>query len=358
MTAVSVNHSIVGCGRVAASHAEAFARLPGVSLWSCHDPVAERATALAQRFGIGRVESSYEAVLNDPQVTSLSLAVPHDLHVPMVLQALERGKHVLVEKPFALFPEEGARVIERVQHTRLTVVPVAQHRYDPMIRTIQELLRSGDMGEVRLVRAHLECRRPPEYYRDSDWRGRWAREGGSVLINQAYHIVDLLLHLLGPVKTVAADMATFSEPGIMETEDTLVASLTFERGTLGGLTLCGSAGAQWGSYIELLGARGLVAFDINHPNQLHRFQLESKRAMLAWKQRLTAPLPEDLGTSPAGIGYYGTSHRAQAQAFVACILGGEGSPFSELAEALEVVRVVRSLYASARSRSAGAQRTG
>jgi predicted dehydrogenase len=209
---------------------------------------------------------------------------------------------------------------------------------------------SGDLGELRLVRAHLECFRAPDYYRESDWRGRWAREGGSVLINQAYHMVDLLRLLAGPVKALSANMATFAGPEVMETEDTLVASFVYQSGALGSLTLSGSAGSIWSSYIELLGAGGFIAFDINYPNVIHRLQLNSKRAMQQWKKRFAEPLPEEFSAPPAGIGYYGTSHRLQARAFVEEIRKGGPPALGGLEEAMEVVGLIQRIYSSARAR--------
>lgn len=346
---MELKHAIVGCGRIAPCHAEAFARLPGVKLWSCTDPVQERAAQLAQQFGIAKAVGSFEEVLADPEVTSLSLAVPHDLHAPMAAQALERGKHVLVEKPVCLNPEEGARLLDAARRARTSLVPVVQHRYDPAIQIIRELVASGDLGQIRLVRSHLECFRQPEYYRESDWRGRWAREGGSVLINQAYHLVDLLVLLVGPVESVSANMATFSGPEVMETEDTLVASFVHQKGALGSLTLSGSAGSIWSSYIELIGSGGVLAFDINHPNVIHRLQLNGKRAMQAWKKRFAEPPPEEYSAPPAGAGYYGTSHRLQARAFVEQLRRGDPPGPAALEEALEVVGLIHRIYSAARA---------
>jgi predicted dehydrogenase/dTDP-4-amino-4,6-dideoxygalactose transaminase len=344
-------HAIVGCGRIAVCHADAFAELR--MLAACTDPIGERAAALAARYGMA-VSESFDALLEDATITSLSLCTPHDLHGEMAMRAVERGKHVLVEKPLVLDLPYGEQLIAASSRRGAVLMPVVQHRFDPIVRAVTELVHSNLLGGIRMLRAHLECARPGTYYRDSDWRGRWAREGGSVTMNQAYHIVDLMMDLCGEVERVSAEMSTFN-PQIMETEDTLIASLRFRAGTIGALTVIGAGGSPWNSYIELIGADGEIAFTINYPQTLARFRLNDKRAMQQWKNRFAKAVQTDL-SPPAGTEYYGVSHRAQARAFAAKI-DGEATPVAATAEqAIATVALVQRIYDSARRPDANPQR--
>jgi predicted dehydrogenase len=335
----------VGCGRVAPSHADAFAQLTEAQLYACCDPDLEKAQALADKFSIPHVLSDLDRLLNDPMLESVSLCVPHHLHGPLTEQALEAGKHVLVEKPFALSHQQAQSVATGCRASGLVVQPVCQHRFDYVVRSVKEIV-AQDLGKICMVRAHLECKRAPEYYSQSDWRGRWATEGGSVLINQAYHVLDLLLWLVGPLSRVNANMATLTGGEIMETEDTLSANLTFAQGALGGLTVNGASGAQWHSYIEICGSGGVVGFDIGYPNQVPRLQLDSRRSLQKWRKAFaehfkSCPLPT------AGIDYYGDSHRHEASEFVHRIRGGAATVSSTLEQAESVVGAVDALYRSA-----------
>jgi len=342
-----IQHAIIGCGRIAENHADAFARLDGVQIKYAIDLDEEKAKALAEKFSIPNTGTSYEEILKDKDLHSISLAVPHDLHGPMALQAVAAGKHVLIEKPLVIDPAQGRQLLEAATTAGLTVLPVAQHRYDPIVREIKNLLDSGEMGGLRYLRGHLECLRPPGYYSDSDWRGSKAREGGSVLINQAYHLLDLLLYFGGPVSRVAAAMSTFQED-IMETEDTIGITLQFRNRAVGSLSVCGAGGSAWSSYIEIICEKGLVAFDINFPNGLHRFEMSSKRGMKEWRERLRAALP-DPQSLPPGLAYYGISHRDQAADFISRINKGEALG-ATLEEALYVVEVIDDIYTAAGSR--------
>jgi predicted dehydrogenase len=341
-----IHHAIVGCGRVAENHADAFSLLQDVQIKYAVDIIGQKAQALAEKFGISLSATSLERILDDPELDTVSLAVPHYLHGPMAIQAAQAGKHVLIEKPLVTSLADGKKLMEMAAHSDLVISPVAQHRFDRIVCEIKALMDSGEMGSIRLARGHLECYRPPGYYSDSDWRGLWEKEGGSVLINQAYHIVDLLLHIGGPVSEVSATMNTFQKD-IMETEDTLCAWLRFRNHAVGSISICGSGGSSWSSYIEFICEKGLVAFDINFPNQLHRFEMASKKGMKYWRDRLRGALP-DPGTLSPGIGYYGISHRDQAADFIAAVKKEKPTSGASLEQALDVVEVINNIYDSAK----------
>jgi UDP-N-acetyl-2-amino-2-deoxyglucuronate dehydrogenase len=346
-----INHVVVGCGRIAPSHADAIASLEGAArLWGCCDIDEAAAASFADKFGIDRRYPRLEDVLADPEVHAISLATPHDLHASMAKAALERGKHVLVEKPFVLDTDVGRELVVLAERERRLLAPVAQHRYDALIVEIAELLASKALSQPRLVRMHIECARKPEYYRDSPWRGSWAREGGSVLMNQAYHLVDLLLHLCGPIADVEARYHTFAPADVMETEDTLVASLVLAGGGLVSLSVVGSAGSEWNTHFEFLAEDGALSFDINYPNRLHRFDLRSKPAMKKWRDRLRDAAGQPLTLTPAA-GYYGTSHRAVLRDFIAAVArveGGESPDLTAARQAIETVTVIQQIYDRAR----------
>lgn len=343
MTNAKIYHAVIGCGRVATNHVDAFSRIEAVQLHYACDLIEHNAHKLAKTADFTHFTTDYEQVLADPQVKSISLATPHDLHAQMTLQAIHQNKHVLVEKPFVIDPDEGEQIIQAAQAKGVVVMPVTQHRFDPMIQLVAELVQGGELGQLTLVRAHLECTRDPAYYRDSPWRGSWQREGGSVLLNQAYHIADLLLWLAGPTAKIHSQIANLANQDVMETEDTVCSTIQFTSGALGSLTVTGAAGSQWKSFIELLGTEGVIAFDINYPNTILRLNLNQRRSLQAWKKRIricqkSQPLPAP------GIGYYGISHRKQAQAFVEAIAGTLPQYGATLTHALNVVKFIQTVY--------------
>ncbi|XZF15884.1 Gfo/Idh/MocA family protein [Chitinophagaceae bacterium MMS25-I14] len=341
-----INHAIIGCGRIAENHADAFSLLPNVHIKYAVDVVEERAKDIAGKFPIGQISTDFTSILQDPDLHSVSLTLPHHLHGSLAMEAVKAGKHVLIEKPLVIDPEEGKELIKMAAQAGVVVLPVAQHRFDNIVREIKSLIDSGDMGSIRFLRAHLECTRPAAYYTESDWRGKKDKEGGSVLINQAYHLLDLMLYFAGQVSSVSGAMHTFQD-GVMETEDTLCATLRFQNNAIGSLSICGSGGSSWSSYIELICEKGLVAFDINFPNQLHRFEMQSKGSMKKWRDRLREALPKP-GDQTSGTWYYGTSHREQAADFISEITKEKATEGATLEQALHVVSTIQQIYDSAK----------
>jgi D-xylose 1-dehydrogenase (NADP+, D-xylono-1,5-lactone-forming) len=110
-----------------------------------------RAEAQAQALGIPRAHDSYEALLADPDVEAVYVALPNSLHVEWSLHALEAGRHVLCEKPLSRHPEEVERAFEVAERNGVVLAEAFMWRHHPQARRLVELL--DRIGELRLVRA-------------------------------------------------------------------------------------------------------------------------------------------------------------------------------------------------------------
>jgi predicted dehydrogenase len=113
----------------------------------------ERARAYADARGIERAHGSYEALLADPDVDAVYISLPNALHVEWTLHALAAGKHVLCEKPLSARPEEVERVFDAARAADRHVMEAFMYRHHPQTARAVDLVRSGAIGELRLVRA-------------------------------------------------------------------------------------------------------------------------------------------------------------------------------------------------------------
>jgi UDP-N-acetyl-2-amino-2-deoxyglucuronate dehydrogenase len=335
----NLGHAIIGCGRVAPNHVDGFRALPGWDiLWACdRDP--KIAAEFARAYAVDGVASSVADVLGDARVLSVSVATDHAQHAEIALKALRAGKHVLVEKPLALSVADAEHVLgTAARHGRVLSV-VSQHRYDPLVIAARDWLRDGLLGKVLFAQVSLESCRHADYYSGSYWRGTWRGEGGSALINQGYHCLDITRFLLGELDVVAATAANDHLGGVIETEDTLSALLL--AGTIP-VTLNVTIGSttEWRTRLEIVGSNGTACFDLDHPATLHRAegnpQLEERAALAASHADTEIP---------PGIGYYGISHRRQIADFARAAAG-----LGELSErpdtAVGMVRLLDGLYRS------------
>jgi xylose dehydrogenase (NAD/NADP) len=112
-----------------------------------------RATAYAREHGIARAHGSYEELLADPGVDAIYNSLPNSLHVEWSILALEAGKHVLCEKPLDRSPEEVELLFDVAERRGLLVMEAFMYRHHPQTQALQELVRSGGIGELRQIRA-------------------------------------------------------------------------------------------------------------------------------------------------------------------------------------------------------------
>jgi xylose dehydrogenase (NAD/NADP) len=111
-----------------------------------------RAQAYASEHGIPRVHGSYEALLADPEVDAVYIPLPNSLHVPWSVRALEAGKHVLCEKPLSRDPAQVAEAFDAAERAGRVLMEAFMWRFHPQTEELVRLVRSGVVGELRVVR--------------------------------------------------------------------------------------------------------------------------------------------------------------------------------------------------------------
>lgn len=320
---------IVGCGGIAQVHAAVLHQLPDTAIAACADIIPERAQALASKYGC-RAYSSMEDMLDNEKLDSVHLCTPHALHTPMALAAAERGIAVFTEKPPVISREQWKQL---EQAARLVPLGVCfQNRYNPNVQAVQRILETRQYGALLGARAFVTWHREAAYYHDSGWRGAWATEGGSALINQAIHTLDLLVRMMGPAEQVEAHMANHHLRGVIETEDTVEAY--FKLGSKPVLFFASTAyAADAPVLIELQMERAVLRLEQN--------ALEIRTD--AGVERPAFDLPETLGK-----GYWGNGHLPCIRDFYHAI--AEGKPFqNDLASVRDTVSLMLAMYDQGRA---------
>src|SRR6218665_1492893 len=190
----------------------------------------ERVREQAVHFPGARVTASIADVLADAGVQAALVLTPPSTHRGIVAQLAARGIHVLLEKPLALDTPDAQALVDDCERAGVTLGVVLQHRVRPAAQRLKALLDARALW--RLTRAAVDIRwwRPQSYY-DMPGRGTLARDGGGVLMTQAIHTLDPLLHVAGPVAELAA-FATTSAVHRMECEDVVTASGRLQDGAL------------------------------------------------------------------------------------------------------------------------------
>ena len=174
---------------------------------AARDP--ERAREFADRHGIGRVYESYERAVGDPEVDAVYNPLPNGLHGRWTLAAIDAGKHVLCEKPFAANAEEAAEVARRATAAGVVVMEAFHYRYHPLASRLLEIVGSGELGAVRRIETSM-CF--PLLSR-GDIRYRLDLAGGALMDAGCYpvHLMRVLSRSEPTVRRAAAKLAS---PGV------------------------------------------------------------------------------------------------------------------------------------------------
>ena len=276
---------MIGAGNISATHVRALAGIAGVTLAGVYGPRLERAQAVAD-IGGGRGYDSLERMFAAESPDMVIVGTPSGLHGEHAAAAVRHGIHVLVEKPLEITVARVDALIAHASERGVTLGVVFQDRVKPGVRALKAAVDAEPFGRVALIRAQVPWWRPPEYYRDSRWRGTWALDGGGALMDQGIHTVDLLLWLCGPVTRVSGKAVTRCHD--IEVEDTAVAILEFASGAIGTLeaTTCAYPGRP--RRIEISGAAGTAILDGD------RFAPDAQPAADAPPQNVASPVVSDV----------------------------------------------------------------
>ncbi len=277
---------IIGCGGIAAVHAKALSEMTDAILCGFADPKQERAERLRQKFG-GPDSHSYESMgklIAHEKPDVLHLCTPHALHVPMAITALRQGIHVFMEKPPAVSAEQFEELSRVCEETDARLGICFQNRYNRTTEKALQLIRERDLGKLLGGRAFVTWHRDAAYYTESDWKGSFETEGGSALINQAIHTLDLLLMWLGEPLTVEATMANHHLQGVIRTEDTCEVYMTFPEGRRGLLYASNAWVEDAPVQLELSFEKGLLRLEDDRVTLTERESGTEKTEVMAFRE--------------------------------------------------------------------------
>jgi xylose dehydrogenase (NAD/NADP) len=212
----------------------------------------KRARQYAGEHGFEKAYDSYEDLLADPTIDAVYIPLPNNLHKEWVLRATEAGKHVLCEKPLGLDAAEAEEMVDAAHSAGVNLAEAFQWRHHPQGQKVREIVRSGSLGDLRLIDAGFSfmLTRPNDI--------RWKPEvGGGSLYDVGCYPVALARYIAGREPLSVTAHAHWGDTGI---DDRLVATLEFSDGLLAHIN-CGFT-LPLRRYYEVVGTLGSLA--VNH----------------------------------------------------------------------------------------------
>jgi len=345
VTTRTYGFGIIGCGVVAPFHARAIAELPNARLVAVADVVPELAQARAAEFGVDHHIDPGE-LLARADVDVVSVCVPSGRHAEVGVLAAAAGKHLVVEKPIEVKLAAADRLIAACQARGVQLGVISQHRWDPGVRALKDLVDSGRLGRLVLGDAIVKWYRTQQYYESGDWRGTWALDGGGALMNQGVHYVDLLQWVMGPVERVFARCRTSAHENL-EVEDVALAVLSFANGAVGLLECSTAVYPGLSERLEVTGTEGTVIVEAGELTVRELKDEKGETTPYGGKLPSSAGRPEGgAAADPADISH--RAHREQLADFLDAIDGGR-RPFIDGVEARKPLEIILAVYESART---------
>lgn len=257
---------ISGKGHIPAYLERAKGKLPqdrDVEIVAIADICEARRAAAQEALPQARIYSSYEGLLaaESDNLDFVDISTPPCDHAAIAHAALDRGLHVLCEKPLTTTLEEAASLLEHARSAKRVLFPCHNYKHAPVVRTIREIIRSGKIGNVRSLT--LNTYRNTHAKGVTEWKTHWRREkkfsGGGIAMDHGSHSFYLTFDWLGTYPTAVTAKMTNLEPHRYDTEDNFTAVLTFPNG-LAHAHLTWTAGVRKVMY-TIQGERGAITVD-------------------------------------------------------------------------------------------------
>lgn len=240
-----INVGVIGCGNWGKNYVRNFSEIPEARLVTCCDTNHSRLVAIRERYPLVKLTKSFQAVASDPKIDAVVVATPPATHYGIARACLLRGKHVLVEKPFTLSPEDADQLVDLAAKAGKVLMVGHIMNYHPGMHIVKDYIESGELGRVYYLHATRTSL-------------GIVREDVSVLWDKAPHDIATLLYLLEdePV-SVAATGQAYVNDGV---EDVAFVTVRFASGVIANIHLSWLDPCK-ASRTTIIGEKKMIVFD-------------------------------------------------------------------------------------------------
>ncbi|MBQ8880008.1 MAG: Gfo/Idh/MocA family oxidoreductase [Clostridia bacterium] len=318
--------TLIGCGSVSGNHLRALNNIGNNTVVALCDLKPERAEAMREKYGLNsKIYTDYIEMLDTEKPDAVHICTPHYLHCEMTLEALKRGIYVFLEKPMCINIEQMEAMLEAERNSTASVNVCFQNRFTPSIVRAREIVEAD--GGITSAFGSLFWERDEKYYTESGWRGSYATEGGGVMINQAIHMMDLLIQFGGKPISLRANIDNYHLRDVIEVEDCCSGYITHESGLHTTFYATTSAKGLWCTDIQFKTA--------NHILEVNNYNLYVDKEFV----------DTDESSDYAGKACYGNGHEPLIDKFYKAIENGTEMPVT-MESAKWAVRLLLAAYKS------------
>ena len=232
---MKIKLGIIGIGNIGTMHSKNIleGKCPEIELSAVCDIKEEQTAWIKEKYPNVSIFTDAEEMMDSGKIDSVFVAVPHYDHPKYAMMSLKKGLHTLVEKPAGVYTKQVLEMIEVANQCDVKFGLMMNQRTNCIYRKMREIVKSGELGEIKRTSWIVtDWYRPQFYYDSGDWRATWSGEGGGVLLNQCPHNLDLWQWICGMPAKVDAKMH-FGKWHDIEVEDDVTAYVEYENGATG-----------------------------------------------------------------------------------------------------------------------------
>lgn len=330
-----IRFAIVGQGHIGKRHAEMVLRNPQTELVAVCDIRTKEECKISYE-GIPFYSTIDELLEKETSLDILNICTPNGQHAEMAIQALEKGLHVVVEKPMALTKNDAERIVFKSLEKHKIVFCVMQNRYSPPSVWLKNVIEENLLGQLFHVQLNCYWNRDDRYYTRQNWHGDAKLDGGT-LFTQFSHFIDIMYWLFGDIKNISGQFRDFNHQTLTDFEDTGVINFEFVNqgiGTFNYSTAIYNENLE--SSMTIIGENGTIKVAGQYMNDVVYCNIKNYQMP---ELEASAP-PNDYGL------YKGSAqnHHLVIQNVVDTIIGLKPMSTNAL-EGLKVVDIIERIYA-------------
>lgn len=228
-----IRFAVIGQGHIGKRHAEMILRNEDAELAAVCD-IRTPDECKIPDCGIPFYRSIDELLEKVNNIDVLNICTPNGLHAEMALKALDKGLHVVVEKPMALTKTDAEKIVFKSLEKNRSVFCVMQNRYSPPSVWLKNIVSQRVLGQLYHVQVNCYWNRDERYYTRQNWHGNEQLDGGT-LFTQFSHFVDIMYWLFGDIKNISGQFKDFNHKQLTDFEDTGIVNFEFVNEGIGTL---------------------------------------------------------------------------------------------------------------------------
>ncbi len=336
MSKEKIKFAVVGCGHIGKRHATMISNNAESELVALCDVLPRKELNLGDLNGVDLFSSLDDLLNSDLEFDVLNICTPNGLHSEQAILALDKNKHIVVEKPIGLSKAKCEHVIYKALRNHKQVFAVMQNRYSPPSVWLKNIVEEKIIGDVFIVQVNCYWNRDARYYKSGGWKGTSDLDGGT-LFTQFSHFIDIMYWLCGDINNIQGKFNDFTHKDSTAFEDSGLVTFDFVDGGMGCLNY---STAIWDKNLEssitIIGSKGSVKVGGQYMNEVEYCHIDGYE------------MPElEPSNPPNDYGQYkgsAANHHYIIENVVDSLKGRTTATTNAL-EGLKVVEIIERIYA-------------